>query len=110
MESFENFLADVGLRPSSNHSIDRIDSNGNYEPSNVKWSTAAEQSQNKRGLALSLERVAEIRRLHASGMMQKDIAKAIGLRSPSLVSMVLSGRIWKETTTPSSAKRTPAET
>lgn len=46
-DSFENFLADMGERPDGT-SIDRIDSNGNYEPSNCKWSTAAEQQRNRR--------------------------------------------------------------
>jgi hypothetical protein len=46
-ESFENFLADVGYRPPGG-SIDRIDPNGNYEPGNVKWSTAKEQNRNQR--------------------------------------------------------------
>jgi hypothetical protein len=47
-ESFENFIADVGLKPTPKHSIDRIDNNGNYEPSNVKWSTQTQQCRNKR--------------------------------------------------------------
>lgn len=47
-ESFENFLADMGRRPTTKHSIERINVNGNYEPSNCKWATMKEQQRNRR--------------------------------------------------------------
>jgi len=48
-DSFDSFLADMGPRPSSTHSIDRLDPDGHYAPENCRWATAAEQgSENKR--------------------------------------------------------------
>lgn len=47
-DSYAQFIQDVGMAPTPRHSIDRIDTNGRYEPGNVRWATREQQSRNRR--------------------------------------------------------------
>lgn len=60
---FENFLKDMGPRPSSKYSLERVNNNKGYTPSNCIWATSLDQLRNTRRVKLSMEKVRQIKEL-----------------------------------------------
>ena len=94
LSSFRNFINDMGEKPSASHSIDRINNDGNYKPSNCKWSTRAEQVRNRRCSKINAKIAEQIRTRFANGERNKDLAKEFGLHV-TMVSYIVHKRYWK---------------
>lgn len=98
-DTFEQFLADMGQRPSVEHSLDRYpDPNGNYEPGNCRWATAAEQMRNRRDTKLTWDLVDEIRGRVEHGETHTAVAERIGI-DRATVSKIWRNERWREPAT-----------
>jgi len=83
INSFENFLADMGRKPTLKHSIERIDNNGNYEPFNCKWAVSYDQQRNTRqNLMITHEN---------KTMCLADWSKEIGINRSTIKKRINSG-------------------
>lgn len=89
-KSFQNFLEDMGSRP-ERYTLDRINHDGNYEPSNCKWSSYHEQSRNRRSTRVTIEDISLMRdMIKYEDFSQKELAKFFNV-DPSTISRALSG-------------------
>lgn len=66
-DSFPVFLSDMGLKPSRQHTLDRIDNNLGYDPENCQWADYEQQGHNKRSTILNTEAAKVIRHFKAKG-------------------------------------------
>ncbi len=75
--------------------IDRIDNNGNYEPSNCQWLTRKENTRKRRDTKLDMRKSDEIRSLYKTGnYKQKDLALEYNI-SIGMISLIINNKNWK---------------
>ena len=88
-DRFVDFLADVGYRPSPELTLDRKDTNGDYEPGNVRWATRQTQARNRNYCVIDETKAAFIRDYYRSGgVTQKELAAQFGVTQPHISSIV----------------------
>ena len=83
-DTFENFLADLSYRPGPEYTIERINNDGNYEPSNCKWILRAEQNKNRCNV-YTAEEDQRIREAVALGYNFTQAAEYVGKSKSSVM-------------------------
>ena len=91
--TFENFFADMGPCPVG-YSIERIDVNGDYEPSNCKWLDRRHQARNTRATRFDVETIVEIRRRLKQGFAASALAQEYKTTSGH-IRQIKNEIIWK---------------
>ena len=90
--SFENFLVDMGERPTGK-TLDRINNDQGYSPENCQWATPTEQARNRRNKRLDFDTAVEVALARLGGESCPSIAMRYGI-SESLPREIVKGRTW----------------
>lgn len=89
-DDFHQFVADMGPRPSKAHSLDRLDNDRSYAPSNCRWATKREQMLNRR-ITLKVE-------IEGREYLVADLAKQYGMKPDTIKDRVAKGMSLSEVT------------
>jgi DNA-binding XRE family transcriptional regulator len=94
-DGYKHFLADMGPKPTPRHQIDRIDSEGDYEPGNCRWVTALQNIRKKDCLKMSLEKARQAREWLLLGATQQDVADSFGVNRAT-IGAIARNETWQE--------------
>ena len=86
LNSFENFMDDMGFSPSKDHSLDRIDPKKGYTPENCRWATWKTQSSNRGDFNLIYEH-------KGKSMILKDWAKKLNIKYTTLYQRIFRSKM-----------------
>ena len=95
-KSFENFISDMGNKPSPELTLERRDNDGNYTPENCCWASQTEQNRNTCQTKLTIKLARSIRSKYVRGVVtQQQLAADYGV-TQATVSRIILDECWKE--------------
>lgn len=94
--SFKEFFDYIGPKPFPKAQCDRIDTNGNYEPGNVRWTSNQDNSRTRRTTRLNKTIVRQIRKMQFEGSAQKEILNRYKKYPRGTILHVIYGDTWKD--------------